>query len=416
MKKTRLQTARVEWRMGQSLLPEHFYAQEASLREESWLRLRMAPVPAWGVASLDWDDGQLAKGVVSIRERTLFLASGTLIDVPGNAAPPQSFNLNKTGSSHTPLYLHLASDYEVVAQDAAGDEDPVERVEQLLGLSATPISDRALQSFKLAELEKSVDGTWSLSRRFVPPSTRVTGTPFYGALLSRARTLIGSLERQILEEIGRDYLGGEKLTAAKECLKAVYHARAFLANVGQQIHPHPWELYRAIHGLYIDLCVFREVPPTELERVYAHDDAAGCFGSVLDAIEVQIRSAPTGLPYVPFTRKEGLEVCALPEAARRARQVYVLFQKPRVGMRLDTSGVKLGSESRIGVVHQLALRGIPYRRIESPPFHHGFSAEVEFYALADGEEWDHAVREGRLAFYRRGDLEQVRAFVYWRND
>ena len=37
--------------MGQALLPEHFYAQEHSLREELSTRLELSAVPAWASAT-----------------------------------------------------------------------------------------------------------------------------------------------------------------------------------------------------------------------------------------------------------------------------------------------------------------------------------------------------------------------------
>src|SRR5262245_12274958 len=99
--------------MGQSLLPEHFYAQESSLRKELYLHLGMFPAPYWGVGSLSWDGFQLINGALSIRELTLVLPSGDLIDVPGNSAPPPTFNLAKTGSAKVPIYIHLDSDYDI---------------------------------------------------------------------------------------------------------------------------------------------------------------------------------------------------------------------------------------------------------------------------------------------------------------
>ena len=111
-----------------------------------------------------------------------------------------------------------------------------------------------------------------------------------------------------------------------------------------------------------------------------------------------------------------MRVCQLADGAKRAKDIYWLVQRPQVAQRVDTTGLKLAAPSRTELVHQRALRGIPYQAIEQPPFHHNFSTEVEFYALSPGEEWDHAVREGQLAFFDRPDFKDVRFFVYWRND
>ena len=70
--------------MGQALLPEHFYAQEESLRGEAGIRFRMRSAPSWGLASLTWDEFQLLKGIISVQELTLVLPSGALVDIPGS--------------------------------------------------------------------------------------------------------------------------------------------------------------------------------------------------------------------------------------------------------------------------------------------------------------------------------------------
>ncbi|HVZ37360.1 MAG TPA: type VI secretion system baseplate subunit TssK, partial [Polyangiaceae bacterium] len=99
---------------------------------------------------------------------------------------------------------------------------------------------------------------------------------------------------------------------------------------------------------------------------------------------------------------------------RRAKDVYFLVQKPSVSAQLDLRRVKLASESRIQAVHQRALRGIPFERLDSPPFVHGLASTVEFYALRPGEEWDYAVSEGKLVLFEAPQLQGCRLYLYWR--
>ena len=178
MKKTKYQTSRVHWRLGQALLPEHFYAQEHSLREEMNLRWQMSPWPMWGLGSLDWDDLQLSDGIISIKEMTLVLGPGALLDIPGNMRP-LSFNLNATGLSECSVYLHLESDFEVVRTGSGSDlpDESVERVVQKASLSTKPHSETAVQSFKLCDFVKSAEGQWTLHPGYIPASIRMVSTP-----------------------------------------------------------------------------------------------------------------------------------------------------------------------------------------------------------------------------------------------
>jgi type VI secretion system protein ImpJ len=77
------------------------------------------------------------------------------------------------------------------------------------------------------------------------------------------------------------------------------------------------------------------------------------------------------------------------------------------------SEMKLSSPSRLSMVHKLALEGIPLKRAERPALAHTFGPEVEFYQLAAGEEWEHAVRENSVAFYHRPEYQGVEFYLYW---
>ena len=401
--------------MGQPLLPAHFQAQESSLREELLVQFRLSPAPWWGVAQLAWDDFQLSKGVLAVQELLAVMPGGALVDVPGNSAPP-SFNLNTTGASSTPLYLHVMAEPSVASVSSGGAGEPVERVVQRLQFGAQPFLDGAVQSLKLAEFEKSAEGSWAVARDYLPPLLRVTGSPFFEPVLARIRGVTAALGQVLLEEIKENYLAGENLAASRECLRGLYGFRAMLANVGKELHPHPSELFASLHGLYLDVCVLRGMEPSPVERVYTHDALGPLFRELLEQLEAPLQLGRSSTPYVAFARREGMQVCAVPEAARKARHIYLLLQKPRTAGNLDITGLKLASESRVSVVHQLALRGVPYRRIERPPFHHPFTSEVEFFALSEGEEWDHVVREGKLGYFHRPEWDDVRAFLYWRNE
>ncbi len=424
MKTAKYQTARVYWSMGQALLPEHFRAQESSLHEEFILRMSLLPMPFSGVARLQWNSFQFLKGIVSIEELTLVLPDdGALLDIPGNTAPA-TFDLKTAGASRTPLYLHLKGPEgeQHVLSDAADDQrngiDVVERRVHHITLSSDRVAPDATHTitFKLAEFEKTPDGTWAPVEGFLPQLVRLSGSPFFAPTLKRIRHLAETLKEQLLEEIQVSYLGGESLMSARECLKGLYRFGVLLANMEKDYQPHPYEVFRALHELYIDVCMLRGANPDPKVALYQHAALGECFQALLKELEFHILRSRTATPYIPFTRKEGQHVCALPEAARKARRVYWLMQKPSVGARMDLDGLKLASEARLSVVHQLALRGIPFQRIENPPFHHPFSSEVEFYALAAGEEWDHAVREGKLAFFHRPKMESVRTFLYWRDE
>ncbi len=414
MEERRLKTARVRWRMGQPLLPEHFYCQEESLRAESHLRLAQLPAPQWGVAQLDWELS--IEGRVRIHKMVLVREDGGVIDIPGNCDAPPALEVGDEGQSELPLYLHFDSGSRFTKESPHGDSDNVERTVLQVQLSAHASSDPDSEPFKLAELVKSAEDEWDLSEAYIPPCTRVAQMPFFRQPLRRLRGVVETLHQTLVKEIRDAFLSAEGIVSARACLRGVFDCQAVLADLTGDMDLHPSELWKQLTQLYLDLCIYRGVDPTVHLVPYRQRQLGECFNRLLDALEAQVAVRKTETPHAVFSTEGNMVVCKLPPEARHAKQIYWLLQKERVGDSLQLNQVKLAGPDRLGTVHQLALRGIPFRRILNPPFHHNFTSEVEFYALERGEEWDHALREGKVSFYARNELTEVRGFMYWRSD
>lgn len=407
--------SRVYWHMGQALLPEHFYAQEQSLREELATHFGIRTAPSWGVSRLLWDEFRLRKGIVALQELTVLLRSGILIDIPGNASPAQ-LDLSVAGVTRAKVYLHLQSGHETVVEhaDAAADSSGIERIVQKVELSTKPYSDTSAEVFELAELSCGADGTWALAPEFCPALSQVGAEPFFRGVLTRMGAVAKALRELLKKELSENYLAAEGQASAKMCLRGLYRFETFLVDVQSGMHPHPYAVFRALRELYLDVCMFREVHPDKLSHGYDHEQLAPCMAELLEELEQQVQIVRAELPYVEFKALDGRQQCSFDARLRRAKDVYLLVQKPSVSAQLDLRRVKLASESRIQAVHQRALRGIPFERLDRPPFVHGLASTVEFFMLRPGEEWDYAVSEGKLVLFDSPQLEGCRLYLYWR--
>jgi type VI secretion system protein ImpJ len=417
VKKVAQQTSRVYWHMGQALLPDHFYTQEQSLREEFHLRLRLLKAPFWGVGSLQWDGFQLLKGIVSLQELSLVLPSGTLIDIPGNAMPTV-LNLNASGVRAT-VYLHLLGDFrQGGAGSRGGQEEGVERILHKIELSTDDTSRAGAQSFKLAEFECSPDKVWSVKETYIPPVLQIEReSPFFAGPLRRMHALVQSMQQTLRSEAQEDHLAAATAASGRIALHGLYALLALLVDLDHGVSPHPYELFSALRTFYIDLCIHEGVIPGKVTEIpYKHDDLAGCFTALLERLEEQAQLSSREIPYKEFVRREGLLVCDLPKEIRSAKNVFFLVQKPQVSTKIDLARVKLASESRIHAVYERSLRGIPYQAMEWVPFQHGLSAGVEFYSISPGPEWDHAIREGNVVLFDSAQFQQARFYLYWRLD
>jgi type VI secretion system protein ImpJ len=177
---------------------------------------------------------------------------------------------------------------------------------------------------------------------------------------------------------------------------------------------HPYELFQALRSLYIHVSMFREVDPTDISKPYQHEDLSTCFSALLTWIEEHVEITKSTVPYQEFHRTEGLLCCEISKDVRRAKDAFLLVQKPSVSAPLDLAKIKLASESRIHTVYERALRGIPVQKLDNPPFHHGLSSTVDFYSIAAGQEWDYAVREGKIVLFDAPQLQGARLYLYWR--
>src|SRR5262245_51530070 len=100
---------RIDWKLGQALMPDHFLWQEDSLRREWEVRLSHQALPTWGVAAFEWDEEMLkAKGRLLIKRLQLVFPTGLLIDVPGNTQQA-AFDLPPPQRDPIDIYVHLDS-------------------------------------------------------------------------------------------------------------------------------------------------------------------------------------------------------------------------------------------------------------------------------------------------------------------
>lgn len=407
---------RVRWAMGLTLLPGHLRAMEDALLANVASRFSLRGLPSHGLAALRWNETLLTEGVLSLEAMTLVMPSGILLDIKGNtrAAP---LNLNIPGATLLPVYVHLRTPPE----NLGGEGDPLacERGGVTcwrwpLELSVEQENPDTLETFRLAEFAKQPDGTWQLSPRFIPPLLCVGSVPFLKQDLSGLRDRLDSYHYQLTQEIAAIYLSGADLVNAKQCLKSVLAMQRWLGNLASEIHPHPFEAYEQLKRFYIDLCFYHNTAPQFAADLYRHEQLGEVFQNILVPLTEELHLNQSRSPYLPFVVKEGIVQATLPSSVREAKEVYLLVQKPHITESISLDGLKLAALSRVPVVHKFYLQGIPYKRLERPPFQHSFGPEVDIYQLLEGEEWDYALRELALGFYAAAEFAEARFFLYWR--
>lgn len=408
--------SRVRWEMGQTLLPEHFLAQEEALVTDTIMRFRLSGIPAYGIAALKWNETLISEGVFSIQATTLVMPSGLLLDVPGNAAA-SPFNLNIPGTVKVPVYCHVTAETSPGEDEGESwkkqEEGTVSRVVYQLVLSSDQSHTGALETIKIAEFEKDPEGTWQLRRDFVPPLLQVGTSPFLMTEIDEFGETVELFQYNLALDAA-SYLSGSGLFKVEQCLKSVYQVQRFLANLRSQVHMHPYYVHEALKNFYIEVCFYKSTVPEHVASPYNHDQLANCFQEILKPLKEQMKMVEVESPYLPFQFRDNLYQIQLPPEMRGAREVYLLAQKSSVSKVVSLEDLKLANLSRISLVHRLALQGIPLEKVDQPSFQHSFGPEVDFFKIIEGEEWDHALSELSLAFYDHPQLKEMDFYIYRR--
>jgi type VI secretion system protein ImpJ len=421
---------RVRWRLGQALLPEHFFRQEFALRQEWELRFSQLTPQSWGVGLLEWDDSSIERGFAKVSRLMLVFPRGHIVHIPGNSQPLQ-YKLDGAKGVDVTLYAHLLSAPDSVRDDeAAGDAAGLELFLQKVELSPERGHPAALDSLALATFHHSPDGIWSRTESYVPPLLLLSSAPaFFRSTVDRTAAIVNRWQDLLAADIETHALATQKVVRAHECLRRSYLLQAFLARIDGEsplrdaeasaVSPvAPADVYDRLIELYIDVFTYQEEPhqpPLLAGRPYDHVALASSFGRVLDELDRRTALPRGQAPYVAFTTTGDVAVVSLPLPAREAKEVYFLFHRRGPTPREELRGLKLACRPRLETVHRHALKGIPLRRVEPVPFRHAFAPEVEFHQMLPGEEWEHALRQGTIAYFAEGPMREGQAYLYWRS-
>ncbi|QSQ16455.1 type VI secretion system baseplate subunit TssK [Myxococcus landrumensis] len=408
--------ARVRWHVGQTLLPEHFEAQEAALEAEVRLHASLSGTPGFGVAAMAWSEPLLVGGSLSISTLTAVTPAGFVVDVPGNAVLPP-FSLEGTGRAEVTVYLHVMGDTTSAEGVRLYTEDPpmLERVLRRLRLSAEPVLDGAIDTLPLALFHRDTEGLWMLAEELVPPLLLVGPHPFLGALLSRLDSLLEQARLQLIARLSDSYLRTDRLTNARRALCEVQRLQAMRSDMQRHISPHPYAFFDALRSLYFEACCYLELMPDRNLPAYQHDAPGKGFLRWLELLTRALQPEATRVTHRSFEPRDGQFIFApLPPEVLESGELYLLVQRRQAGEPLPVDGVKLAGPSRLATVRRMALKGIPFNHVPHPSFPHALGPEIDWYQLVQGEEWQFALRENGLAFYTTPALQGAQVSLFWR--
>lgn len=409
--------ARVLWQEGQTLLPEHFRAQEESLATEVRRYAGFAGLPVVGVSALRFNDVLLGKGTVSLEELSAVLPGGHLVEVPGNAEVTP-LSMEEAGRTRLTVYLHLLAGEEAREEPPPpGDEaSPVVRAVRRLCLSLDSAVDDAVSSLALAVFTRNAEGPWVLSGTTLPPLLRVGPHPFLEPLFEQLDGLLQQARGQLRTSLREGLVRGDRLASARRALCEVRGLQLLRQDMGNGLQPPPYHLLQALRRLYFETCCYLEAEPDDDLPAYEHDAPGPGLARWMELLTRSFRPQANPLSYRAFDCQEGhFRLAPLPRENPPPNDFYLLVRRQERDRPRSMEGVKLASPLRLPAVRRQALKGVPYRHVAYPSFPHAFDADIDWYQLTpQSEEWQSAQREDGLTFFATPALEGAQVLLYWR--
>jgi type VI secretion system protein ImpJ len=408
--------ARINWKLGQALLPEHFWAQEESLINHNEFRFRLNGLPHYGLIELKWRQQILDDGILSLEKFSYKTPGGLLVSIPDNARIAAPLNLDSLGSSSCEVYCHILDPIEVNTDIKSELNESFELCTSVyvIHLSTDQEHPEAIESIKIAAFDKSPEGVWTISNKFSPPILLLGMSPYFSPQLKELNLQLQAFKEALINDSAINN-STEASLSNRHCLEKVFHLQFLLNNLDKQIKTHPYQLYEKLLQFHITCCnYYNSQYPNVNNFNYEHNNLAYKINELIDLIQSNLQQVKAKAPYQPFILEEGRYICRFDASLRKSNTIYLLIQKNHIKDNIDLSKLKLVSAFRSITVHKMALPGIPYNFIDNVPFQHPFGAEVDFYQLTLGEEWDFALQDLTLCFYTKEDIN-FSAYLYWRS-
>lgn len=423
------QYSKVAWKDGMFLLPQHFQQAERSL--EAVLRQQMlGPQPlAWGVLDLAINEQAVAEGRIELLRCRAIWPDGTPLQTPDLDAPPPAAALPSGGTARAldvfltiparraqmPLVAATAErkDARFIERsiEVADDHDPdqVRAIDVAIKNCRLVVGSEALDGLvvlKIAEVERTAEGLWSLRRDYVPPIPVVGAAP---QLLRKVQELLGRANTRAEELTVQRRMRGDALEFNAADLLNFWLLHTLNGQLPRLRHlvtvpsVHPERLYEALLELFGGLLAFSPNAPRDAAP-YQHEAIGECFaalmGQIYQLLGVIVRARYTLIP-LNQTRNawDGrVEDRQLLEAAHFF--LVATGDIPRAEFDRLPTACKVADSSRVESLARTANPGLALVPVPRPPSPVPVRKDaVYFQVKAEGPLWQEIRRSGQIGVF-----------------
>ncbi len=426
------------WKEGLFIMPQHLQVFDDYHEEILDRRMNALEEFAWGVAELEINEDELARGVFSIHRCTAVLPDGLLISV-GPDQPMQGVNAMASGNlvgggKATDVYLAVPGiedkgNPNYVGDGSAGGTRFIHTVENINdaygGASLAEVDSlrpnvqllmghenrQNYVSIKIAELTLSEAGSLAVSETYIPPCLKIRCSPPLLDWLSRTVAAMGAKQKNLAEKYGGRVAGMVEFGAADVATFWYLHTLntwlPIFMHYAKGAHVHPERLYTVLCSFAGQLTTFETGDTPEDFPPFKYLDLASCFKPLFDKV-LKLLGTVISERYQVIDLEQtqpGLFVGKVTDPQLlRSHQLFLMVggDVPEQTLKSDLPRyLKIASLDQIAQVVQAALPGVEAKIDLSPPNAIPIrSGHIHLKLEKTGSHWNPMVQAGTIAIYQ----------------
>jgi type VI secretion system protein ImpJ len=421
--------AKVAWKDGMFLLPQHFQQAERSL--EAALRTQvLGPAPlGWGVLELALNTTAIAEGRLEIERCRAILPDGTAVDIPGTDLPPPAVTLRAGPAeqaiavyltlpakrARTPLVTSTSERVEVRFVERSltvpDDLDPeqhqtIDIATKNLRLGLGSAALEGVVALQLAEVTRGADGAWTLRSDYVAPTPLLTAAP---GLQHKVQQLLARVRAKVDELAAKRRQAGEALAFDAATLTQFWLLHALQQQLPVVRHQlgcsatHPAQLYAELLRLAGGLLVFSPDASPDFP-VYQHDAIGACYAALLLRIQellgIVVRERYT---VIRLTQNRSVWDGRIDDAALLERGEFYLVATgdvPRQEFERLPGACKVAESGRVESLARTANPGLRLESVPRPREPIPVRKDAQYFRLfSEGPLWEEVRKSGQIGLF-----------------
>lgn len=390
--------SRPVWSEGLFLRPQHFQAQDAAHAAALHARLDGALAAPWGLVSLTLSDALAQGAKVGVDRLVAVLPDGTLVNIPGDLAPPPPFELDDQVRGEI-VYLTLPAEQEgavlyaypqatdaAIARHLIGERqridasDPDRSSETIeiglpnlrFGIEEADLAGRI--KIGIGRIREVQNKRIIWDETYIPPVLDLKASPALADFLTDIMGRLESRQDELASRAVEGTDGGTETFAAFLLLQLLNRWQPELRHLSLLDRVHPERLFTAFVSFAGELATFTRADrrPTAFPA-YDHHNLELCFKPVVEALRAGLSTefSRSAVQLELKLLQPGAYVSTIVDRGLYDQgRFYLAVSSRKPGdeiRRTLPSVVKIGSVTKMQQLVQAALPGVPLAPVSAPP-------------------------------------------------